>query len=97
MTLSSRVMSSQTRNGLFTIAFFITDVITLVVVLTGFMGLALSLVACHAAPPYLPSHPAWEMFPRASSPPSNCPGQYRATVENTNGSFFMGCWGSNSE
>jgi hypothetical protein len=52
------------------------------------------VVACHGAPPYLPSHPVWEMFPRASSPPEDCPGQYRATVENSNGSFFMGCWGS---
>jgi hypothetical protein len=34
-----------------------------------------------------------DMFPRGSSPPQDCPGQYRATLESDNGSFFMGCWG----
>jgi hypothetical protein len=63
--------------------------------LVTFISLAMQLVvACHSAPPYLPSHPLWEMFPRASSPPEDCPGQYRTTVENSNGSFFMGCWSS---
>jgi hypothetical protein len=60
------------------------------------LGLML-LVACQDAPPYLQSHPSWEMFPRASSPPPNCPGQYRLTVENFNGDFFLGCWGTKTD
>jgi hypothetical protein len=59
------------------------------------IGLAVLAAACEHAPdaPYLPSHPAYEMFPRASSPPPDCPNQYRMTMENYNGSFFIGCWG----
>jgi hypothetical protein len=55
----------------------------------------LSLAACqHQAPaPYLPSHPAWEMYPRASSPPATCPGQYRTVIEDASGTIFLGCWG----
>jgi len=59
--------------------------------------LAALLTACHHAPPSLPSHPISEMFPRASSPPPSCPGQYRTTLERDNGSFFMGCWGSKTD
>jgi hypothetical protein len=52
------------------------------------------LAGCvHAPPPHLPSHPTWEMFPRASSPPANCPGQYRSVIENADGDVFLGCWG----
>jgi len=54
------------------------------------------LLACrHAAPPppYLPGHPVAEMFPRASSPPPDCPGQYRMSMESYTGDVFMGCWG----
>jgi hypothetical protein len=61
------------------------------------IGLAMLLCACHHAPAYLPSRPITQMFPRASSPPPNCPGQYRASVENDNGSFFMGCWGGKTD
>jgi hypothetical protein len=56
-------------------------------------GLAMLLVACHHAPPYLPSRPLADMFPRGSSPPDDCPGQYRTTLESGSESFFMGCWG----
>ena len=42
----------------------------------------------------LPSHPAFEMFPRASSPPADCPGQYRTTLEDHGNSVFLGCWGT---
>jgi hypothetical protein len=58
-----------------------------------YLGLAVLLVACHHAPPYLPSRPLADMFPRGSSPPQDCPGQYRTTLESGSGSFFMGCWG----
>jgi hypothetical protein len=61
-----------------------------------YLSLAVLLIACqHTAPrgPYLPSHPKEEMFPRASSPPPGCPGQYRISMENYGGAFFMGCWG----
>jgi hypothetical protein len=57
------------------------------------LGLAMMVGACHHAPPYLPSRPLADMFPRGSSPPQDCPGQYRATLETGDGSFFMGCWG----
>jgi hypothetical protein len=62
------------------------------------VGLVL-LAACEHAhqAPSLPSHPIYEMFPRASSPPPDCPGQYRITMDNYNGSFFMGCWGNKSD
>jgi hypothetical protein len=56
----------------------------------------LLLAACHHTPthqPSLPSRPPGEMFPRASSPPPNCPGQYRAEIENAGGNVFLGCWG----
>jgi hypothetical protein len=65
-------------------------------VFTGVLGLVL-LVGCQDAAPYLQSHPSWEMFPRASSPPPNCPGQYRTAVENFNGDFFLGCWGTKED
>ena len=65
-------------------------------VFTGALGLML-LVGCEAAPPYLKSHPSWEMFPRASSPPPDCPGQYRIAVANHSGDFFLGCWGAKTE
>ena len=42
----------------------------------------------------LPSHPISEMFPRASSPPPDCPGQYRESLEDHGHSVFLGCWGS---
>ncbi|HXO64868.1 MAG TPA: hypothetical protein VN882_09220 [Steroidobacteraceae bacterium] len=61
------------------------------------LGVAVLLVACQHPPadkPYFPSHPSWEMFPRASSPPANCPGQYRNTTATSSGDFFLGCWGS---
>lgn len=57
--------------------------------------LAMALLACHPTKPYLPSHPAWEMFPRASSPPPSCPGQYRSVIQAANGDIFLGCWGHN--
>jgi hypothetical protein len=62
------------------------------------LGLAMLLTACQhpasAPASYLPSRPSWEMFPRASSPTPDCPGQYRTTLEDSNGSFFLGCWGN---
>jgi hypothetical protein len=58
------------------------------------LGLVMFFVACQHSPPYLPSHPPGEMFPRASSPPPNCPGQYRTAIEDSSGSIFLGCWGS---
>jgi hypothetical protein len=61
-----------------------------------YLGLAVLLVACHHAPPYLPSRPLADMFPRGSSPPQDCPGQYRSTLESGSASFFMGCWGIKS-
>ena len=54
---------------------------------------AVALPGCQHAPPKLPSRPAWEMFPRASSPPPDCPGQYRTVLEDASGSIFLGCWG----
>jgi hypothetical protein len=59
--------------------------------------LAMLLLGCQHAPPYLPSRPPGEMFPRASSPPPDCPGQYRAVIEDANGNVFLGCWGHKSE
>jgi hypothetical protein len=55
------------------------------------------LLACHDAPPVLPSRPLSELFPRGSSPPQNCPGQYRTVIEDANGDIFMGCWGHNTD
>jgi hypothetical protein len=52
------------------------------------------LLGCDHAPSHLPSRPTWEMFPRASSPPPNCPGQYRSVIEDSNGAVFLGCWGN---
>jgi hypothetical protein len=55
------------------------------------------LAGCHypaAAPPHPPVHPPWEMFARASSPPSSCPGQYRTTLEESSGTVFLICWGN---
>jgi hypothetical protein len=63
-------------------------------------GFAVLLVACQHAgppPPYLPSHPISEMFPRASSPPPTCPGQYRIAMESYTGDVFMGCWGNKAD
>jgi len=48
-------------------------------------------------PPNLPSRPAWEMYPRASSPPPICPGQYRSVIQDANGDFFLGCWGKKTD
>jgi hypothetical protein len=65
-----------------------------------YLGFAMLLLACqHASPPpaYLSSHPTWEMYPRASSPPSSCPGQYRITMESYTGDIFMGCWGQTTD
>jgi hypothetical protein len=64
------------------------------------VGLAMLLLACqHAQPPpaYLPSHQKEEMFPRASSPPPGCPGQYRISMESYSGDVFMGCWGQKTD
>jgi hypothetical protein len=64
------------------------------------LTLVLLAPACkHSDPPlpYLPSHPKSEMFPRASSPPSDCPGQYRTALESYDGDIFMGCWGNRAE
>jgi hypothetical protein len=55
------------------------------------------LPGCGHTPPHLASRPTWEMFPRASSPPPNCPGQYRMVIEDANGGFFLGCWGQKSD
>jgi hypothetical protein len=62
--------------------------------------LAMLLLGCqHAppAPPYLASRPTGEIYPRASSPPPDCLGQYRAVIEDANGDVFLGCWGHKSE
>jgi len=48
-------------------------------------------------PPDLPSRPTWEMFPRASSPPAECPGQYRTVIEDAHGDVFLGCWGQKTD
>ena len=57
--------------------------------------------ACQHAPPrpppFLPSHPPGEMFPRASSPPPECPGQYRTMIEDAGGNIFLGCWGQRTD
>jgi hypothetical protein len=62
------------------------------------LGVAMLLVACQHPDPVkhnLPGHPRWEMYARAGSqPPANCPGQYTRTIDNADGSFFLGCWGS---
>lgn len=58
------------------------------------------LVGCgHTPSPLhqLPSHPTWEMFPRASSPPAECPGQYRSVIEDSKGDSFLGCWGQKTD
>ena len=60
------------------------------------------LLGCQHVPPqdtpaYLPSHPSWEMFPRASSPPSSCPGQYRNVIQDSTGDVFLGCWGQKAD
>lgn len=60
------------------------------------LTLAMLPLACHDTPPakpYLPGHPIGEMFPRASSPPPTCPGQYRTVIEDATGDIFLGCWG----
>jgi hypothetical protein len=63
--------------------------------------LALGAVACqHPASlvtPPLPSRPLADLFPRGASPPPDCPGQYRIVMENKNGNFFMGCWGTKTD
>jgi len=56
--------------------------------------LLILLLGCEHTPSHLPSHPTWEMFPRASSPPPSCPGQYRSVIADSNGDFFLGCWGN---
>jgi hypothetical protein len=65
--------------------------------LSTYLGFVMLLLACNHAPPFLPSRPIGEMFPRASSPPPHCPGQYRTTIENANGDIFMGCWGHKAD
>jgi hypothetical protein len=63
-----------------------------------YLCFAMLLLACqHASPAFLPSHPKEEMFPRASSPPPNCPGQYRISMESYTGDIFMGCWGNKTD
>jgi ribosomal protein S18 acetylase RimI-like enzyme len=57
---------------------------------------SLAIAGCHHPAPQLPSRQTWEMFPRASSPPPDCPGQYRTVVEEPGGSIFLGCWGPNT-
>jgi hypothetical protein len=59
------------------------------------LAITLTLTACqHPAPTHsLPSRPSWEMYPRASSPPPTCPGQYRTVIEDASGTIFLGCWG----
>lgn len=59
--------------------------------------LSVTLLSCREARPYLPPHPISEMFPRASSPPPACPGQYRSMIEDSSGSYFMGCWGQKQD
>lgn len=62
--------------------------------------LMMLLVGCeHTLPAahYLPSHPTWEMFPRASSPSAECPGQYRSVIQDSNGDLFLGCWGQKTD
>lgn len=59
--------------------------------------LAILLPGCDHTPRTLPSRPTWEMFPRASSPPPNCPGQYRSVIEDANGDIFLGCWGQKTD
>jgi hypothetical protein len=58
---------------------------------------AMLLIGCQHSQPYLPSRPPGEMFPRASSPPPDCPGQYRTIIEDVNGSIFLGSWGSRTD
>ena len=55
------------------------------------------LPGCGHTPSHLQSRPTWEMFPRASSPPPECPGQYRSVIEDAGGSFFLGCWGQKTD
>lgn len=62
------------------------------------LALGIQLLACQHKPAQpvhvsLPSRPTWEMYPRASSPPSDCPGQYRTVIQDMNGDLFLGCWG----
>ena len=66
---------------------------------SAYLGFAMLLLACQSSPPppYLPPHPISEMFPRASSPPAGCPGQYRMTMESYTGEVFMGCWGQKAD
>jgi len=55
------------------------------------------LIACEHPPPYLPSHPSWEMFPRASSPSSGLPRAVTALqLPTATGDIFLGCWGTNT-
>lgn len=65
------------------------------------LGVALLIIGCQHTrapdPPPLASHPSWEMFPRASSPPATCPGQYRTTIEESTGTIFLGCWGHKTD
>jgi hypothetical protein len=64
-----------------------------------YLGVAMLLLACrHDAPPqYLPSRPIIDLFPRGSSPPPNCPGQYRTVIGEAGGDIFMGCWGHKTD
>jgi hypothetical protein len=65
-----------------------------------FLGFVMLLLACqHPSPPpyYLPSRPKQDLFPRGSSPPPDCPGQYRISMESYTGDIFMGCWGHKTD
>jgi hypothetical protein len=65
---------------------------------SNYLCFAMLLLACrHDAPPHLPSRPISELFPRGSSPPPSCPGQYRTVIEDASGDIFMGCWGRNTD
>jgi hypothetical protein len=59
--------------------------------------LLVTLLSCREARPYLAPHPISEMFPRASSPPPSCPGQYRSMVQDSGVTYFMGCWGQKQD
>ena len=59
--------------------------------------LSVTLLSCRETRSYLPPHPISEMFPRASSPPPTCPGQYRSMIQDSGVTYFMGCWGQKQE
>jgi hypothetical protein len=63
--------------------------------------LAFQLLGCAHTPSNtrspLQSRPTWEMYPRASSPPPTCPGQYRSVIASADGDLFLGCWGEKTD